>query len=290
MSLLDKSGSWIGGKLTKPSLDTIGGWLEGRFTKLVTGDAESDTPPEDGAVKKDEHTFNSTFSHYSTISSTTTSASPSPQPSVINHNTLPPPGRTGSAMSTSSSLYTPHTQIDRASSAMDYQRRRPSPAPRIASAGPATTTFGQSMSFGQAFSERAPYAASNDMMTPRPSLETTEEDEGQEVWWGGSYGASTETPTTATFMKPASSGLPPSSEGFVSLMDSTPTPFATTPEPTYKNQTQRPTHDEDEDDLGFGNSKPKEKPQEGDSPKAGETPKAAPQRPGKYSTFVFSSL
>lgn len=228
------------------------------------------------------------FSHYSTISSATPSARSSPQPSVINLNVLPPPRRTGSAMT--SSPPPSHVQIDRASSAMDYIRRKPSPVPRISSAGATTTSFSHSPSFGQAMSDypaNSNYGSFQDEMTPRPTLDG--QDQGQDAtWWGSSSygeGSAAQTPTASTFLHVDESAVPSSSNGFISLMDQasyTVTPQSSSPAGRHH------FDDEDEDDLGFGNSKPNRSSKGGDgeqkaaAPQKTEEPKAAaPDRPGE---------
>ncbi|KAJ3987357.1 Sec23-binding domain of Sec16-domain-containing protein [Lentinula detonsa] len=279
----DKGGSWMGSKLAKPSLDGLGGWLEGRFTKLVTGDMESPTAKEHQGEKADERGFVGPFSHYSTISSTTTSTSPSPQSSVVNLNAYaPPPARTGSALSTRS-LAPPNGPTERASSAMDHSRQRiPPPAPRVTSASASTTTFfqAQSRSLGQATTPKYP-TSPNDLLTPRPALEIAEEDEGQEVsWWGSGNGA---TPTTATFVQLSGNALTPSADGFVSLMDDHAHSIGSASHTRYNNQVNLNAEEDEEEDLGFGNSKPKPKPisddTNGPETTKKEEPKAAPVRP-----------
>ncbi|KAE9391652.1 hypothetical protein BT96DRAFT_888541 [Gymnopus androsaceus JB14] len=270
----DKGGSWMGGKLTKPSLDGFGGWLEGRFAKLVTGDMESPTTAEHQREKTEDSGFVGPFSHYSTISSTTTSTSPSPQNSVVNLNAYAPPPRTGSALSTNSLASNGPTE--RAASAMDHSRPRlPPPVTRVASANASTSTFAQAQarSFGQAISSN-----SNDLLTPRPSLDSTEEDEGQEVTWWGSNNVA--TPTAASFVQLSGSALTPVSDGFVSLMDNH--DYSVGPTSHSKSNSQvNSTEEEEDDDLGFGNSKPKPKAEGDDAgkPKDKEPPKAVPVRP-----------
>ncbi|KAG6814357.1 hypothetical protein H0H92_010943 [Tricholoma furcatifolium] len=259
---VDKS-FWTGGKLSKPSLDSIGGWLEGRFTKFVTGDADLDKMPEENDIKPDEGAFAGPFSHYSTISSNTPSARSSPQPSVVNLNTLPP-ARSGSAMS----YNTPHVNppIDRASSAMDYSRPKPAPpAPRILSANASTTSFGQAPSFGQALSAQKAsngYSPSDDLVTPRPPL-VPDEDEPhvqETTWWGGTgyeEGPATATPNVATFMQVDHSAIPASasSDGFISLMDNSAYSIGLqTSSSRTSSQASPVVNDEDDEDLGFGNS------------------------------------
>ncbi|KAJ7155946.1 Sec23-binding domain of Sec16-domain-containing protein [Mycena crocata] len=268
----DKSGFWK----STPSLDTIGRFLEGRFTKLVTGDVDPATPTEE--ISKPVDPLAGPFSQYSTISSATSSTSPSPQPSLYNLNSQPL--RSGSAMG--QSALKSQAPIDRASSAMDHVRRRPSPpAPRIASANASTTTFAQAPSFGQAYNSYSPNPYSPSMNTPRPGTEAThEEDTGQEVsWWGSSsYGndSANQTPMAATFMQ-VDSGISSSSDGFISLMDNA--SYSVAPVAQAGGATKRSATDEDdEDDLGFGNSKNAAKKEEGEEKTAAPTP-AAPERP-----------
>ena len=273
---VDKSGSWMGAKLSKPSLDTIGGWLEGRFTKLVTGDVDTPMVANDEA-KAEDRSFSGPFSHYGAISSTTSSARSSPQPSMV--NIMPP--RSGSAMASSPAY---HPQIDRASSAMDYVKRKPSPAPRIASANPATSTFSYSPLVGQPLdSHGAPNGhQSSDMITPRPPINAQEgggnaDPEG--AWWGSSTydGNSTaKTPTASTFLRVDENILPSQSDGFISLMDSDPY-SVTTYSPTKPVSKGSPTVGDDED-LGFGNakrSKSKDSNNKPDREESSHTPGAA---------------
>lgn len=294
VSHADKSSSWIGAKLSKPSLDTIGGWLEGRFTKLVTGDTDSTTPPEEEVVKADERGFSGPFAHYSTISSATPSASPSPQPSVVNLNVLPP-HRTGSALGPPST-HPAYGGIDRASSAMDYTRRKPSPGPRIASASAITTTFSQSHSFGQALSDYSPmngYATDQDVPVRGTSADTNDDsDMDQEAtWWGSSSyreGSSAQTPTATSFLRVDETAVPSSSDGFISLMDDTSytvsSPARSTPQPS--------SVEDDDEDLGFGNSNKREKPKTGadevKEPKS-EAAKITPPAQGKLPYFLARS-
>jgi hypothetical protein len=274
---VDKLGSWMGAKLSKPSLDTIGGWLEGRFTKLVTGDA--DTPIlGDEDSKAEDRNFAGPFSHYSTISSAAPSARSSPQPSLVNGL---PPARSGSAMASS----TYHPQIDSASSAMDYAKPQVSPAPRVSSANPAATTFSNSTTFGQSFSNLGlpnGYSTSDDMITPRPAEhEHDDENANQAVnWWGSSAydeNSTTQTPTASTFLRVDGNALP-SSNGFISLMDNDPySPAKAVPEVSQAL--------DDDEDLGFGNSK-RDKSKDSKDEHVGNNPSRAPKasKPAKPET------
>lgn len=295
---LDKSGSWIGGKMSKPSLDSIGGWLEGRLTKFIAGDGDNSPLPNQEFPQSDQP---GVFSHYSTISSATTSASPSPQPTQINNNTLPgaPPRRSGSAMASHSTV-SAYAPIDRASSAMEYSRpdlRKGPISPRIASASATTTTFAQAPSFGQAVNE---YGAvghvsnySNDTVSPKSSLDTTNEEgsRGQDAtWWGSSYeDASVPTPTASTFLK-VDEPVSASSSGFISLMDDH--SFSVSPSPAVSRQASSSYAEEvDEEDLGFGNSKKHNQKEEGNTAQSSEPSKtAAPVRPGKPTSQLLTFL
>lgn len=273
---LDKTGSWIGSKLSKPSLDSIGGWLEGRFTKLVTGDTDPGSPVAE--PKADSQPFGP-FSHYSSISSATQSARSSPQPSLHAYPVgLPNPNG--------------HNHIDRASSAMDYIRRKPSPVPRIASASATATTFAQAPSFGQSY--QSPYSPNaipspeQEMATPRPTGDDNE-DAGQDVgWWGASsYGqnASNQTPTASSFMK-VDAPVTESADGFISLMD---TPSYGTPSPTYSSGSGKPqsySPADDDDDLGLGNNGSRKKDAKGLDAQSSSTP-APPAEQPKKSGMVF---
>lgn len=285
--------------MSKPSLDSIGGWLEGRLTKFIAGDGDMSPALTQESARGDEP---GVFTHYSTISSATTSASPSPQPSQINQYTLhsAPPRRSGSAMATHSSA-SPYVQIDRASSAMEYSRpdaRRASPGPRIASANASTTTFAQSPSFGQAVNGYGPVNGhisnySNDTISPKSSLDTANEEESQPqaaTWWG-SYNedSSAPTPTAASFLRVDDPPVSSSSSGFISLMDNA--SFSVSPSPPVSRHEPSSTYeDDDEEDLGFGNSKKlsKEKEEEEKSPEPAQT--STPERPGKQTSFLVASM
>ncbi|KAG6866929.1 hypothetical protein C0991_003845 [Blastosporella zonata] len=285
---IDKS-FWTGAKLSKPSLDSIGGWLEGRFTKLVTGDADLDKMPEEVVSKPDEGGFSGPFSHYSTISSTTPSARSSPQPSVVNLNVLPP-ARSGSAMA----HITPHVNasIDRASSAMDYSRPKPSPpAPRIASANASTTSFAHTPSFSQALNSQKSsngYSPSDDLVTPRPSL-VAEGDEGtvqEAIWWGGTAyaeGPATATPTMTSFMRVDEGAISASAstDGFISLMDNVSSYSPGLTASSRSSAQASPHPDEDEEDLGFGNASHKPQQEVKREPSSGETSSSSSLEPAK---------
>ena len=130
---VDKAGTW---KMARPSLDKLGTWLERGFTNFIAGEGETAKPAETNGK---ETTFSGPFSQYSTISSTTSSAVPSPQMSTTNLADISsaPPHRSGSAMGLRPASGA-GTQIARAASAIDYLRRKPSPVPRVSSASAAS--------------------------------------------------------------------------------------------------------------------------------------------------------
>ena len=274
----DKAGSWIGGKLSKPSLDTIGGWLEGRFTKLVTGDNDTAAPTGEETRSRD-HPFVGPFAHYSTISSTTPSARSSPQPSFSNFN-LPPP-RTSSAMGTSSEY--PQVPIERSMSAFGYIQQKPG----IRSSTPPISSSQSSPIVNPAESHvqlRDPYGPKSRQSSTSDKTETTVQGT---TWWGSGEDNSNRTPTAATFMQVDESAIQSSADGFISLMDNH--SFSVGP----KQETSSFSLQEDEDDdLGLSTSKSKPVELELD-PKEREptapVPKlepVAPPKPGEDNDFI----
>ena len=255
--IIDKTGSWIGSKMTRPSLDKIGNWLEGRFTSFIAGD---DEPPKREETRAKEHTFSGPFAHYSTISSTTSSTMPSPQMSTTNLAEMHPasvPTRTGSAMAVRSANGAP---IARASSAIDYLRRKPSPVPRISSASAASPNFSNLPGWGPPAVANG-YAPGPEVMQ-RPSklaelrVEEEESEQGSLAgpqtgsWWGASD-VDARTPTASSFEHHGPS-MNSSTEGFVSLMDA-----PTFGGPVSQSRTASGTSSEqydDDDELGLGNN------------------------------------
>ncbi|EKM55569.1 uncharacterized protein PHACADRAFT_144091 [Phanerochaete carnosa HHB-10118-sp] len=252
--VLDKSGSWA--KVTRPSLDKIGNWLERGFTTFIAGDADSPKPVDQQGK---ELTFSGPFTHYSTISSVASSTAPSPQMSTTSLVEMSSSAsfRTGSAMGLRPAA---GPQIARASSAVDYLRRKPSPVPRVSSASAMTSSFGDLPPRNQ---NQSPYGYGYAEVTPRADRSGLSNEVGADdqvdtpsgsslgTWWGDS-GAP--TPTASSFSHPE----PPteaSAEGFISLMDSVPSPFAaTTSQRNGMQATPRLDDVDEEDDLGLSNS------------------------------------
>ncbi|KAI0780829.1 Sec23-binding domain of Sec16-domain-containing protein [Trametes elegans] len=295
---LDKSGSWIPGKVPKPSLDSIGNWLEGRFTKFIAG--ESDSPlPEEATSLAQQQSYSGPFANYSSISSATTSAQPSPHQSVTDLTEIPngaPPPRTGSTVGGRPPSRA-HIQISRASSAMDYSRpfqRTGSPIARVASASAAT--FADAAHNGHA---RGPYgngyapSYGSDHLRPEGGSHAdvsgaSHSKPPSSNWGWGVSESDASTPTASTFVhldeQPSSSD---SNSGFISLMDDpmlSMTPTATKQQGSPLPRPSTYTLEEEEDDLGLGNSSFRPKKAEtqengdttaGKAAKEEETPKPA---------------
>jgi len=288
----DKSGSWIGNKINKTSLDTLGGWL---VTKLVAGD-ESPSPTADKAKTADQP-FAGPFAHYSTISSTTPSArsSPQPPPAPFNyHPPPPPPQRTTSAMAAAS----PYAQplVERSSSAMGYMRQKPI----VQTNSMHSISSSQSSPIGYGFNS---ISRDGESYAPKSHItQATEEELESETpvqtasWWGNDDQLnSTKTPTAATFMQVDESSVQASSDGFISLMDDQNFSFGSH-QPSRQASTTSSFDAEDDDDLGLGNSKSRIKAEEagGASPvkeaAAPPPPKAAPVEQTKTGMFSTRCL
>lgn len=260
--LVGKGTSWIGGKMSKPSLDGIGSWLEGRLTKFIAGEGEI-AEENSGNASTSKSGFVGPFSHYSAISNSP-SAAPSPPPTLANTYTglpssLPPNGaqpRSASAMAIRANSRTP---VDRASSAMDI-RHRASPGPRAVSSGLPLSSYGQS----------APYGASHDAQPDR-GRQSTESSYAESAsitiaknrqhggWWGDSSESTVTTPMAPSFMSmDTGSG---DGSGFISLMDNAPfSPAAFSPAPGMSEPSYSSRYEEElDDDLGFGNNANKKK-------------------------------
>ena len=277
---LDKSSTWIGGKISKPSLDSIGGWLGGTLTKFVAGDVEPASPlSREGSIAENP-AYTGAFQNYSSISSANASKSPSPAPSLNgNGNGMYGPG----SVATLKTLYNSQNPISRAASAVDHIRpssRKNTPPPRVASASAATTTFAQSRSYSHSNLDNVNETANG--YDNRASSESN-------GWWGAAYGDSGGPTPTATSFVQVNGARSTDADGFISPLD------------TYQSQSQSVTpspsnahrYEEDlDDDLGLGNSSHKSKrteKQESDSnaddrssedPKESKKESDVPKKPG----------
>ncbi|KAI0703606.1 Sec23-binding domain of Sec16-domain-containing protein [Cytidiella melzeri] len=257
--LVDRSGSWIGSKMTRPSLDKIGNWLEGRLTSFIAGEGDS---PNTADTHAKTPSFSGPFARYSTISSLTNSTMPSPQMSyseLTESQNAAPPFRSGSAMALRTSTASP-AQIARASSAIDYLRRKPSPVPRTPSAGvPILTTLPPRAQAPYGYTNGFPDPATQRLASPSAQEDSSDRPSGPQVasWWG--TGDSESATPTATSFPPANESTHSSSEGFITLMDapgvSAPS-SSTTAQFTAAAQIQSIGREElyEDDDLGLGNT------------------------------------
>jgi len=288
----DKASSWIPGKIPKPSLDTFGGWLEGRFTKLVTGESDSLTLPPEDAVKQDGgHGVSGPFTHYNTISSANNSARSSPAPPFVTPAYALPP--TGSAMSNKTSYSY--------GSVPDLVKRNQSPGP-IASAMPAPPSIpsiqaqlGNHNNGSIAYTNE--YGPGPDLQTTKRSvnLDTGDETNVQEVaWWGSSVDGGHQnhgrTPV-AKFEKVEGMHGGMDNEGFFSPMTSQSFVIGSKVSGTPVSRPEQAgsyVEDNEEDDLGLGNSSRKEKETlKGESSGENDKPRAVPLETNKSGMFVY---
>ncbi len=288
----DKPNSWMAGKISKPSLDTIGGWLEGSFTKLVTGGADDAPPPQEENQKSDAQGFSGPFAHYNTISSTTSSARSSPQPTFVTPAYALPP-RTNSPLSNKAS----HGYgIDRSSSAVESLKRKGSSAapPQALSASASMTSFPSIQTqWNSANSSANGFSPDSDLQTPRPPThqdDYCDEPNAQEVtWWGSAgYGDAGVTPTAARFMKVDNSSGGMDSDGFFSPM-SNQTFNVGRQSSTDSRHGQQTSYGEDDGDLGLGNNKKKRQEEDQDEKPAAPT-KTEEKKPGNYQFMLLFAI
>lgn len=287
----DRNASWLTRKMSKPNMDSIGGW----YSRFVAGESDEPSPVQEETPTSEAPGLSvGPFSHYSEISSATTSQAPSPNGSVTSfsmpssHSFQDMPRRSDSAMA---SRPVPNVQIDRSASVMGYLRPvRSSPVGgRAYSAHPSTTTF-QSSSSG--------FTSAPTVFTPLKPEGNSGDSVQEASWWGSqSHGdeSAGDTPKAASF-QPADES---DSGNFVSLMDAYSPAPSPGPSTFAASQGRAPEPvDEEEEDLGFGNSSFKAKKenvenesstadQNGKPPPNGTPPAAAavsqPKPPGESS-------
>jgi len=125
---------------------------------------------------------------------------------------------------------------------MDYSRGRASPAPKVFSAGATSTSF------------RSPYQPTfNGNTVERDSTEQKDEPPRPlyAQWWGDNNDDGV-TPTATSFSR---DGEDEDSGNFISLMDSDPTLMPPSSTASTVGTNHQGNFDDEEDDLGFGNSK-----------------------------------
>ncbi|KAL5533326.1 hypothetical protein ACEPAF_5102 [Sanghuangporus sanghuang] len=280
--LLDKSNSWIGGKLAKPSLDGFGDWLGGTLTKFVAGETDISSPSAREHSSTNNPAYAGAFSRYSNISSTNNSRGSSPVPSFTN-NSVPPsmlPGRTDSAAGFRSvPTYSPS---NRASPAFDYER-------------PEST---KSVPPARALISESSTGYSHEVLRNGSAVhgEHSQSQSGS-GWWTAAYGNDNgPTPTASSFtnVDAQTSETDSGGSGFISLMDNyspyTPSPSAT----TFTKKTEET--DDFDDDLGLGNNASEKKKgqkahenEDDDKTEKEEPKKEDPKKPETNSSISSSS-
>jgi COPII coat assembly protein SEC16 len=259
----DKTKAWI----SKPSVRSLNEWITGGLEKLIQGDETlvKDEQPQ-GKKSLEVAPAVGPFSHYSAISSTAPSAHPSPSPSYANLHSASSSsiGRVGSASGNrappthSSTL--PAPAPPRASSAMDHSRGRASPSPKVLSAGATSTSF------------RSPYQPTFNSNTTEPDSMEQKEEPPRPLyaqWWGDNNDEGV-TPTATSFSRDSQDE---DSGNFISLMDSDPTLMPTSSTASTVGTNHQSNFDDEEDDLGFGNSKKPKKNEDDSGSPTDKTPK-----------------
>ncbi|KIO26250.1 hypothetical protein M407DRAFT_24465 [Tulasnella calospora MUT 4182] len=295
---LDKTGSWIARKMTKPSLATLGNWIESGVTKFIAGEGDESASDPNSTKKPSGGAAAGPFAQFTVISSANTS----PNASSANLSTMAsppmtglappstgPPRRTGSAMAVRGpfGMYGGLAPPDRASSAMDMRADPLSPMTpagfQVLSANAATTFY----EADSAYRGAADHAAASSMSA---SQSTDTERPSYGSWYdSGSQGDDASKNTSAaTFYSVPAEG---DAGGFMSPMDSFsggPTSRTTSHHSTPRSMSVAPVEEEDEEDLGFGNSSRKKKQaskaEDGDAEekkesKPAEKPAAPPPTP-----------
>jgi hypothetical protein len=294
----DAAGSSWMGRVQRPRLDNLLSTIEGSLTKFVAGEE----------AEGDKHAK----THSDVAGGTNTSASAA-RIGPFSHYSSITPGSTSSGV------------ISRAQSHNDLPSIAPSPPPStsyfpaLAASQPARRHSHQrSVSMGYAPYGADPYGSGSHFAPPPPPEDATPgwgtADQGTSEdpttttggggWWAAATGGDT-TPyaaTNATISRapsftPLSASFAEDASGFISPMG--PISPAITPQPSQSNfrasMNAPPTvQEEDDDDLGLGNSTRSRPGENGDSPRAsGEmrreegTKEAAKPPSGKQQGFFF---
>ncbi|KAF8334307.1 Sec23-binding domain of Sec16-domain-containing protein [Cantharellus anzutake] len=298
----DKNTSWISRTMKKPTIDSLGTWSFDKLTKFIEGDDPSPGPEANEATAKTSPVSGTTlgvgpFSHYSEISSATTSQLPSPTGSTKGYS-IPsgpsaPPARSGSAMSTRTGNVPVAAQIDRAASAAEYLRPTRTSSPALSahravfSAGPSTTTFGNSSRYQPVPSTTYPVKPTSN---GTPAFGAS----GGGGWWDDLQNNNVEsegaTPVATAFRINGDEEDKQDEGNFVSAMDTWPDAATPSPNPGASPEAVYPIRqieDGDEEDLGFGNNAHKKKKQEGDTPKSEVSDSKAEKPPAESSSAAL---
>jgi COPII coat assembly protein SEC16 len=260
--------AWGIGKMTKPSIDNLGGWLEGRIKNFIVGDGESEASQNGKTKNAEQQAFSGPFVSYSTMSSAQSSASPSPSPSLQNLSTATSYG----TLRPSSVVYGAPPAANRPPSAAEFSNPYRPSSPAVRSLPPTTTAYD-------------PYTAEPEPLTAKNPPASGNAAGGGSSWWGEpSDDSAGRTPTATTFRTGGTSPTWPNSAAKEASSSSN------------RPNGPGPSIDDDEDDLGFGNSKPRKKREEvdndgqEDTSKAAATPKKEPEKPGTLSSTLVVVL
>lgn len=224
-------------------------WITGGLEKLIQGD---ETPQKDEAAEGKKSLEAGPFAHYSAISSSTPSALPSPSPSFTNlhpASAVPPAGAaTGYRPPPIHSSTLPAPIPPRAASAMEASKGRASPGVyKPNSAGPMSTSFPNR------------YQPPNNTVSESTAEQQEEPPKPLYTQWWSDGNDDGVTPTATSFNNATDMmGEAADPGSFVSLMDSEPAFMPIVPVSSSGNANRNhAAFEEDEEDLGFGNSKKK---------------------------------
>jgi hypothetical protein len=265
----------------KPNLENLGSWFEGRLTKFIAGDEATEEKPTKPTTSKDssDKAAIGPFSHYSAISSPNAAPSlsrsstydPASQPSMV-------PGphayRSGSAAS-----YRPRQpsqlSMQRPTSAMSYR-------PQEQHAFPEMTRISSRVTEQDGIDSRRGSELNDTQTQVDPSATAVSETQAEEPRYQmPSWGQSYDEPEQAEGQAEGDYGAEAASDGsFINPMQTFMSPMA--PAPSYEPQTtsaamERPAYeDDDDDDLGLGNTSHKQRAAKDEPRTAATKPTAAP--------------
>jgi hypothetical protein len=269
VSFQDKSGSWISRKVQRPTLDNVWSTLEGRFTKFVAGEAEED--PALAARKKAKQDaakgVAGPFAHYSSITPTgLDSLSRNASSTDLSMRATPPPqAQPISAPNTVTRTGTVKQTHHRRSSSYGYGPYGADPYPPYMNTMPDTVEEAET---SMEAAEQAGQTQNTQSSEPQYGYVTPQNDTG---WWSSANGGHNESPYGGSsgygqqpqMYSPIAEGDYAASDpsGLMSPMayqQSSPM-TASSSQTQYGGQssslaTSSTLYDEDDDELGLGNS------------------------------------
>lgn len=283
VSFQDKTGSWISRKVQRPTIDNVWSTLESRFAKFVTGDGEED-PAEEERKRKSRDAAKGVvgpFAHYSSIT---------PQgPEGLSRNgsyadlttrSTPPPQPT-SVPNTISNANTTKATHHRRSSSYAYGPYGADPYGNYMPQMPQTTEEPEEQAPDQGQEGQPTQLQDAGYGEPQYGYVTPQNDSG---WWSNSNGGQEHSPYGSTSSYGQAPTFSPVTEGFGSsdaqgLMS--PMGLNQSPNMTSQNFHPQPSKlqqevsapammQEEDDDLGLGNSSARRKRETGSSSKQAE--------------------